>query len=120
MSCPTLHKALAWPTIRRFFGAIIFLCLFQFLLRPAIAGWKLIAQFRDQVNSSFFFDEQRGFLGTDNIEGIYRTSDGGNTWTRCQTPPPFIDSNFVGGYISDIFMKDSLNGWAGIESQSSG
>lgn len=60
------------------------------------------------VGASFFFNEQRGLIGTNGIYGIYRTSNGGATWTKSIIPAGYQFTS----YVSDIFMTDSLNGWA--------
>lgn len=75
----------------------------------ADAGWQRIAAFRDVVNCGFFFNEQRGFIGLDYPSGIYRTYDGGQTWLACTVPPSGLNGY---GTVNDIYMKDSLNGWA--------
>jgi len=92
-------------------SSIIFLLFFiPFLFTNAgFCGWQKITQFPATVNTSFFFNEQRGFIGIDGQFGIFRTSDGGQTWLSCSIPSGFS------GFITDIFMKDSLNGWATID-----
>ncbi|MEI8135486.1 MAG: choice-of-anchor D domain-containing protein [bacterium] len=82
--------------------------LLFFLCSDSFAGWKKIAQFRGEIHACFIFNEQRVLIGGENGQ-IERTYDGGITWTDCITPPGYF------GYVEDIFMKDSLNGWAGIE-----
>ena len=90
--------------------SIIALILAIFLLSGTASGtWKLIAQFPATVNASFFFNEQHGLIGIDGVNGIKRTFDGGNTWLNSTIPSGFT------GFVTDIFMKDSLNGWATIE-----
>src|SRR2546421_7344878 len=97
---------------RCFTGGIIFIS-FIFSSFPGFATWKKIAQFPSSVYTSFFFNEQRGFIGFGNLTSsdtiIKRTYDGGKTWLDCTTPSGYT------GYMTDIFMKDSLNGWASIE-----
>ncbi len=107
MSWSSLKKKALW-VISPCIASII---LLAFLFAPAYSSWKRVAQFNTTVNASFFFNEFRGFIAMDGFEGIKRTSDGGKTWKDCITPSPFV----YFGYITDIFMKDSLNGWAGIE-----
>ena len=95
----------------RISGVIIFFSFLVFFQSAGFATWQKVAQFPATVNSSFFFNEQRGFVAMDGYNGIKRTSDGGKTWKDCITPSPSI----YYGNITDIFMRDSLNGWAGIE-----
>lgn len=87
----------------------VFVSFFLFFSVSGFSSWKIIARFNATINASFFFNEQRGFIGLDGNNGIKRTSDGGKTWKDCITPIGYS------GFITDIFMKDSLNGWAGIE-----
>jgi hypothetical protein len=47
----------------------------------------------------------------DGTFGIWRTYDGGVTWKNCKIPNGYDYT----GRITDIFMRDSLNGWASIE-----
>ncbi|HYM21140.1 MAG TPA: choice-of-anchor D domain-containing protein [Candidatus Kapabacteria bacterium] len=81
------------------------------------ASWKKLAQFgsvipqiNPTVNSCFFFNDMHGFAGIDGVTGIMRTYDGGRTWQPCVIP-----AGYGAGFINDIFMSDSLNGWAVIE-----
>jgi photosystem II stability/assembly factor-like uncharacterized protein len=62
----------------------------------------------------FFQDPEHGLIGTGTVPGgsatlaeIYRTTDGGASWTKCQTPE---------GYqmVTEIRMRDSLYGWASV------
>ena len=108
MSWSSYKKHALWvsrPCIKGIFLIVLFFS------SSAFASWKLVAQFSTSVGASFFFNEQRGFIGMDGYNGIKRTSDGGKTWKDCITPFPLL----YYGFITDIFMKDSLNGWAGIE-----
>lgn len=75
------------------------------------AQWTRVASFSEVVNCGFFFNEQRGLVGLDysfggSGGGIFRTNDGGLTWQSCLIPSGYY------GTLNDIFMKDSLNGWA--------
>lgn len=94
---------------RSFSDIIIFLSLLVFFSNQGFGSWKKVGQFPNTVNASFFFNEQKGFIGIDGANGIKRTSDGGLTWLDCIIPSGFT------GYITDIFMKDSLKGWVTIE-----
>ena len=65
-----------------------------------------------EVHSGFFFDEQSGLIGSGSFSSVIpavirRTVDGGKTWTICPTPK-------VNGFVSNIFMKDALTGYASI------
>lgn len=109
MSCRELKQKFLAVPMRCLSSAIIFALFFSLQLSSGFATWRLIAHFQNTVNSSFFFNEQRGFVGIDGIFGIKRTYDGGQNWFDCSIPPGYD------GIISDIFMKDSLNGWAGVD-----
>ncbi len=100
-----------WVNNRNFLCVVILTLSSILSYTSAIAGWKRIAQFETTVYASFFFDENRGFIALDGHHGILRTSDGGETWINCTTPNPFAYQ----GFCTDIFMTDSLHGWAGIE-----
>jgi photosystem II stability/assembly factor-like uncharacterized protein len=92
--------------------ALCTLCLCTFAPAPAVAGWQQMTKpvaYNRQVHSAFFFNELNGFVGLTGVEGIYRTGDGGLSWTRCNFP------NGYAGDITDIFMRDALNGWSTIE-----
>ncbi len=94
-----------------FFQGILLILFSSLIFFPSlgIGRWEKIAQFPTTVNASFFLNEQIGFIGIDGVNGIKRTSDGGITWTDCIIPPGYS------GFITDIYMRDSLHGWAGIE-----
>lgn len=83
---------------------------------PLVASWKLMSQFGiidknfvPYVNSCFFYNDQHGIVGIDGVNGIFITYDGGASWTPSKIPEGYI------GTINDIFMVDSLRGWAVIE-----
>jgi hypothetical protein len=92
---------------------LLFLPLFCVSRFAQGQSWKLLTQMPVVVNSGYFFDESHGLIGLGHTTvsvpiGIYRTSDGGQTWNQCSTP-----SNYSGS-VSSIFMTDSKNGWASI------
>ena len=37
-----------------------------------------------------FVDSQRGYLGSSSLGRVYRTTDGGASWTNTSTPPPMV------------------------------
>ncbi|HET9136114.1 MAG TPA: choice-of-anchor D domain-containing protein [Candidatus Kapabacteria bacterium] len=93
---------------------ILFLLLIS--TGDSFAGWKKVFDFNGiiwgwtpSVRSMFFFDKDHGFVGCQADVGIFYTSDGGVSWTRTVTPDSLI------GDITDIFMTDSLHGWASVE-----
>ena len=56
----------------------------------------------EQINQSYFFDEQKGFA-IGNAGTLARTTDGGTTWDLLETS---INGNFI-----KITFNDNLNGW---------
>jgi photosystem II stability/assembly factor-like uncharacterized protein len=96
--------------------AAIATALFFFPLNIFASDWKPSGHFSNPVSSMFFFDPDHGLIGTGTVPGgvltvaeIYKTTDGGMTWTKAATPS---------GYqmVSDIFMTDEQNGWASVGS----
>jgi hypothetical protein len=92
--------------------------LFLLLLSSSdsFAGWKKVFDFNGiiwgwspSIRSMFFFDKDHGFVGCQADVGIYYTANGGKTWFRTSTPDSLL------GNITDIFMADSLHGWATVE-----
>ena len=93
------------------------------LLLPSylLGGWTRIRTFTQPVSCGFFLSEDRGFLGTGNyyeygVPQIWRTTDGGITWTMSVTPS--LGSR--DGRVSSIFMKTSLIGYATVTEQNYG
>ncbi len=95
---------------------ILALVLGLFLPSTSGAKWKKIAQFAGapnvfpSMNSCFFFNKTRGFIGIDGQTGLMRTYDG-KTWLPCTIPFGYTAFDV----INDIQMIDSLNGWAAVE-----
>ncbi len=60
----------------------------EFLLKSTNAGltWKVIDKFPQSLTTVYFIDEVVGFMGVGD-GGIYKTSDGGNTWIEIPTDP---------------------------------
>ncbi|HYM19426.1 MAG TPA: choice-of-anchor D domain-containing protein [Candidatus Kapabacteria bacterium] len=78
------------------------------------AKWDLVFTFKfgRAGSSGFFFNEFTGFIAGAANSGIYKTTDGGKTWTACNIPAGFQYN------VTQIFMTDSLRGWASVEEQS--
>ena len=82
----------------------------------AQSDWKKIFTTTDgsEIDCGFFFDENTGFIGSGIRDYaaasalIYKTTDGGKSWKRMQTP--FVDSSAV----TSIFMVDQKIGYASI------
>ncbi len=76
--------------------------------------WKKITTFPERVSVIYFYDDDLGFIATGTVPGskvtvsaaIYRTVDGGTTWTRSETP------SGSGFGVNEIIMENTLNGWA--------
>jgi photosystem II stability/assembly factor-like uncharacterized protein len=86
-----------------------------FLHRSAFGTWNLIGTFQYPVDCGYFFDQDHGFIGigfrnnpAPQTAAIYRTSDGGKTWKKMQTP------NGTHGAVTDIFMQTPLIGYASV------
>ena len=111
--------------------AVVLLCLASTSLYGRTT-WKLIHQFDRSIGCAYFFDENHGLIGSgvrpagyfDAILGafvdyqgaiaaIYRTTDGGVTWTQSAVPVQ------VYGAVTQICMVDSMRGYASLFSDSS-
>jgi photosystem II stability/assembly factor-like uncharacterized protein len=57
----------------------------------------------------YFFNEFTGLVASTGDAGIFRTTDGGKSWIRTNTPLGYF------GNFTQIVMQDLLNGWAVIE-----
>jgi hypothetical protein len=106
------------PSIR----LLIFVGLFQFI---AIAGrcttWQKVMDFPGTISIVKFFPNNIGLVGLGKSPGsgsvsteIWRSIDGGVTWTKCSTPNP------IDGELTDLFMVDANNGYATIATSGSG
>lgn len=85
------------------------------LLLPTyvFGGWTLIRHFDQPVSCGFFFDPDRGFIGTcTNMDRgqpqIWKTTDGGVTWRQASVP--FV----VDARMTSIFMQSDLVGYASL------
>ena len=94
--------------------AIVFIFLVFFVPCRANGTWKLVGRFPTPIGCGFFFDENNGLIGsgirlaTFDPCAIYKTTDGGTTWTPCQVPTS------INGAVTSIWMQDSLVGYASI------
>lgn len=76
--------------------------------------WQQIGSFPNRIQAVYFTDELHGFVSIGTVPGnvqlvpkLFRTVDGGANWTETQV------ENLTSGYgIQDMFMSDTLNGWA--------
>ena len=60
-------------------------------------------------------EETRNMNGSSKFTPIYKTTDGGKTWIETTVAPiPRINPNYP-PVITDIFFRDTLNGWASVE-----
>jgi len=89
--------------------ATVVACLALFSSTPVFSTWNKVLSTVRGAYCGFFFNEFVGFVGSDGFAGIFKTTDGGNTWVRTTVPSGYH------GRITQIFMKDALNGWATIE-----
>jgi photosystem II stability/assembly factor-like uncharacterized protein len=104
-------------TTKLTFILAVILLLPQFALSQL--QWKKVHSFGSRISVVYFYNENIGFVALGTVPGsnitsisqIYRTLDGGKTWTLTQSP-------YIKGYgINDIIMEDELHGWAGGDDQ---
>src|SRR5579884_25296 len=113
--------------LRNVFGPSIFTsflilaCFGSAFAQGGPATWQRVMQgFHGTIHIVKFLDAvgapKVGFVGDDT--GIWRTNDGGTTWTRCTitSPNPGPLPPFQTGWVNDITFKDALNGFAIIDS----
>lgn len=90
---------------------LIVLGLAVFFPKDSNATWQRVLNVVGRpFTSGFFFSELRGIVATVDNNVFYRTSDGGKTWV----PAVSVPFTFPGA-ISQIFMTDTLRGWASVE-----
>ena len=95
-----------------------FLCVVLLLVSQSVFGrWDRVASMNVPVGCGFFFDANIGLVGSGNFGGpgtipnyqlrIWRTTNGGNSWTQCSTPNGT-------GRVTSIHMRDATVGYASI------
>ena len=81
--------------------------------------WQKLATFPGYISYCTFLNDSIGFIGLGLSPGmplptppinLYRTTDGGTTWTQVTTPTGY------GGEIGNIVMVDANNGWLAMTS----
>jgi len=114
--------------MRRFIVHFFCLAALGALVAPALAqDWKQIGSLPGAIRCGFFFDTQSGFVGCDTLfsfgsppwilselrPALFKTSDGGSTWT-----PIILPTNLQNGFgsitITSISMRDRKDGWFSI------
>jgi len=84
------------------------------------AQWQKLATLPGTASVVKFFNANFGLLGDGGSPGgpagqtplaIFRTIDGGFTWTSSQLPAAIMNQT---GEFTDFLMPDSLNGWASV------
>ncbi len=93
-------------------GLFVLSSLF-FLARAGQASWQLIfsnPNNTDEFRACFFFNESTGFIAGHLQDGVYKTTNGGQTWAVTQIPlyPNGVQPN---GIVTQILMTDALHGW---------
>src|SRR5665213_3068972 len=87
--------------------------VFLFLLPACLlhAKWNLVftQPARHGFRAGFFFDEENGFIAGRMDDGVYKTTDGGQTWVV--TPIPLTPAIGTKNYVTQILMTDALHGW---------
>ncbi|MFI5263123.1 MAG: choice-of-anchor D domain-containing protein [Candidatus Kapaibacterium sp.] len=80
---------------------------------PSQAQWEKVLTTESRVAVIYFYNSDLGFVAvgapssSQILPMIYRTEDGGNTWSAASTP------GNKGFGVNDIIMEDEHNGWAG-------
>jgi hypothetical protein len=81
--------------------------------------WTRIGSLPGRITCGYFFDTTSGIVAIDSltsspfqaiISSLYKTIDGGGTWTHIILPSN-LHGAFNSSYISSIFMHDRMNGW---------
>ena len=93
------------------FSAVITALSVAAISIPAIAiaqDWTQIGSLPGLITAGFFFDTQSGFVACSLAPNLFKTTNGGITWTQIILPP---DVQVPGGEITSINMTDRANGW---------
>ncbi len=99
----------------RSLSVTILLVLRLLIIEPSclFAQWRQIAQFPSEIDFVKFISPTTGFLGFGIAPGgrngtcaIYKTSNGGEAWTKCTIPSGYT------GAVTQILMTDEQLGWA--------
>jgi len=82
------------------------------LASQAIATWKIVytQPSGHGFRACFFFNESTGFAAGELADGVYKTTDGGMTWTPTKLPP-YPDGVQPTEHITQILMTDATHGW---------
>src|ERR1035437_9067700 len=96
--------------VRRFLFRIFLTTVVLFPV-TAEAQWKHLANFDGLV--IYFIDlpgpPRIGFVGAGSYNGLFKTTDGGQTWRQIPLSP-----DIGGGLLSGRVFKDSLTGWMSV------
>jgi photosystem II stability/assembly factor-like uncharacterized protein len=74
--------------------------------------WKIVfsQQSGSMIRASYFLNESLGWIGGVLDQGIYKTTNGGQTWLHYALPPN-SDGSRPQHAITSIYMSDALHGW---------
>jgi hypothetical protein len=94
----------------------VFLLGMVLFVGPSQAQWQKMATIPQAVSVIKFFSPDFGLLGTGASPGgsvgesigIFRTTDGGTTWTTASVP------SHNSGEMTDFYMMDDFTGWASV------
>jgi photosystem II stability/assembly factor-like uncharacterized protein len=68
--------------------------------------------------AGFFIDDKEGFIAGRGDQGVFKTTDGGATWTQILLNPlPPGTNGSVNILVSQIYMLDRMHGWLTIDQQ---
>jgi photosystem II stability/assembly factor-like uncharacterized protein len=90
-----------------------YFCLVGLIVLPQFsdASWQRVFYVNSRAfTAGYFFSELRGIIASVDASVFYRTSDGGKTWLPANSVPFGFP-----GIITQVFMTDTLRGWASVE-----